>query len=94
MGSRSRVETTSYGYDGKIKSITNSSSSGDTPLGEVVAGATAGEIGKGHAAGHADYLARTKSAEIYMGKGMSGGSGDSSGLGEIKSVLGIIKGLL
>jgi hypothetical protein len=95
MTSRSRVETTSKAYNSSINSVTDASSCGDSPHAEFVAGMTAGEIGKGHAAGHADYLGRVKSMEIYTGKAPASGSvkGDS-GLGDVKDVLGIIKTFL
>jgi hypothetical protein len=95
MSSKSRISTTTYGHDNKINSVTNASSDGDSPHGEFVAGMTAGEIGKGHSMGHADYLSRTKSMEIYTGKSLGNGTtkGDS-GLGEIKEFIGIMKTFL
>lgn len=92
MTSRSRIETTSKAYNNSINSVTNARSSGDSPHAEFVAGMTAGEIGKGHASGHADYLGRVKAMEIYTGKGSVSGSGnENSGLGDIKDVIGIVK---
>ena len=95
MTSRCRVETTSKAYIDSINSVTNSKSSGDSPHAEFVAGMTAGEIGKGHASGHADYLGRVKVMEIYTGKGAINSSANcDSSLGEIKEVLGVVKTFL
>jgi len=95
MASKCRVETTSRGYKNEVNSVTNARSDGDSPHAEFVAGMTAGEIGKGHAMGHADYLSRTRNMEIYTGKSTENGSenGDS-GLGDIKDLLGVVKAFL
>jgi len=58
---------------------------------------TAGEIGKGHASAHADYLARVRSMEIYVGssgRGSGAGGGDDSGLGDMKEILGFVKSIV
>lgn len=95
MASRSRVETTSRGYRNSINSVTNANSDGDSPHAEFIAGMTAGEIGKGHAMGHADYLAKTKAMEIYTGSSVKGGEGSSGpDIGGVKDMIGLIKNLL
>ena len=95
MASKCRVETTSHGYRNSINSVSDARSDGDSPHAEYIAGMTAGEIGKGHATGHADYLARIRVAEIYTGKSGGNGSGNGdSGLGDIKDMLGLVKALL
>jgi hypothetical protein len=95
MASNCRVETTSYGYRNSINSVTNANSNGDSPHAEFIGGVTAGEIGKGHAMGHANYLARIKTMEIYTGEssGNANGNGDM-GLSDIKDVLGVVKTFL
>ena len=95
MASNCRVETTSYGYANSINSVTDASSDGDSPHAEFIGGMTAGEIGKGHAMGHADYLARTRSMEIYFGGSSGSVSGNGgSALGDIKDMLGAVKTIL
>ena len=95
MASRCRVETTSRGYRNDINTVTNARSDGDSPHAEFVAGMTAGEIGKGHAMGHADYLGRIKTMEIYTGKSARNGAGNGdSGLGDIKNLIGVVKTFL
>ncbi len=95
MASRSRVETTSRGYRDSINSVTNSRSDGDTPHAEFIAGMTAGEIGKGHSMGHADYLARTRAMEIYTGSSVRNGEGSSRpDLGGVADMIGLVKSFL
>ena len=101
MSSRCRVKTTSHGYGNSINSLTDASMEGDSPHSEYISGMAAGEIGKGHSMGHADYLARVKAMEIYTGRsapgggaGAKGSGGGDPGLGDIKEMLGLIKGLL
>lgn len=94
MANKCRVETTSYGSGDRINSLTDASSDGDTPHSEFVGGMTAGEIGKGHAMGHADYLAKVKSMEIYTGTKYSGSSSGNSGMSGIKDALSIVKNFI
>ena len=92
MASICRVKTVSKGYGSSIESDTSSSSNGDSPHEQFIAGMTAGTIGKGHADAHSNYLSSVKNMETYVGKGGSDG-GDSSGFEEIKDFLKIIGGL-
>jgi len=93
------VETTSNGYRSGINSVTDVTSGGDSPHAEFIAGMTAGEVAKGHSSAHANYLASTRNMEVYLGVssppggGGGGSSGGGGGMGEIKDVIGAIKGM-
>ena len=75
MSSHCRVETTSKGYQSGMNSVTDVTSGGDSPHAEFIAGMTAGEVAKGHSSAHADYLARTRNMETYLGSTGRGGGG-------------------
>ena len=96
MASKCRVETNTRGYGNEINSVTDASMEGDSPHSEFIAGVTAAGIARGHSEGHANYLASVKVAEIYTGKSAGGGSskGDSGGMGDIKDMMGFLKGIL
>ncbi len=98
MSSHCRVETTSKGYQSGMNSVTDVTSGGDSPHAEFIAGMTAGEVAKGHSSAHADYLARTRNMETYLGStgqggGGGGGSDGGGGMGDIKEMFGAIKGM-
>jgi len=95
MTSRSRVETRSSSGGGEIRSLSDAESTGDTPHAEYIAGLTAGAIGKGHASAHADYLGKVAEIEAHYGRSHAspGSGGGGSPLGELNSLISIMKSL-